>query len=134
MALFDRIDNLDDDIFEREVEKELEENGEKFLKAVIQGDLETVMIYCNNSDIHVENDEALKAASDRGYLEIVKFLIKNFRWKPESLEEALLLAGERERFRVVAYLILEGASQNHDFKKILLQSKSLRVLVDRLDH
>lgn len=87
----------------REIEKQEQET--KFVRAAIEGDFETCKSLSNDIDVHAENDEALKGAADGGYLDIVKFLINNYKWKLASLEEALLLARESERFSTVDYLI-----------------------------
>jgi ankyrin repeat protein len=76
-----------------------------------KGHLEVVKyLFENGADIHAKNDEALIWASMNGHLEVVKFLVKNGADIHSNEDEALIYASTKGHLNIVKYLIGNGAN------------------------
>ncbi|PWA01686.1 hypothetical protein BB558_002194 [Smittium angustum] len=64
----------------------------------------------NGSDIHVNNEFALKDASENGYLNAVEYLVENGADIHVDQDWALGMASKSGHFNVVKYLVSKGAN------------------------
>ena len=70
------------------------------------------MLLKNGADIHVDHDNALRWASQKGYLDIVIFLVENGANIRADDTDALKVASRGGHLSVIEYLIKNGANIN----------------------
>ncbi len=76
-----------------------------FLDAVVKGDLREVKrLVKAGADIHVEDDYALRWASNNGHLEVVKYLVGQGADIHADNDRALRWAAEEAHTEIVEYL------------------------------
>ncbi len=68
------------------------------------------MILSKGADIHADNDQALRWASQLGHLEVVKYLVEHGANIHALYDMALIVASTKGHLEVVKYFIKQGAN------------------------
>jgi ankyrin repeat protein len=107
-------------------------NKEFLFKAVKEGNLELLRYAVKiGTNIHAENEYALRVSANRGHLEIVQYLVENGADIYIYNNEALRWATAKNHTEVVNYLksIMEKDKQNQTDTITINISKNVKKLV-----
>lgn len=84
--------------------------NDEFTNAAWKGDLSKVSEFLiKGADIHTHDDEALRYACEKGYFELVKFLVDNGANVHAYYDKSIILASQYGYFEIVKFLTENGA-------------------------